>query len=1265
MKKSFRFLSVLLTVVMVITLIPASAITSFANSDDPEVIDLNTAYTALLATGYTDTGGRIDAVIDKYAHKALTPDDKTSIAALKQAIVDATGAQIAADRRAEIEALLTTYDLGALETAKNTALAEKTEADIANGAAQLGVAGANATLGELDGLAQTLANANAAVTAAQTAVNAAQAEVDRISSGKSNAWKLTQGLNPNSEYSKALQALGVEGGKLVAAQTQQGIAQAALDNEAAIRQGAQDILDAAKEAAKTAAEKGTAYTAAVGAYDKAVAERPGLESELASLPAQSALDQIFNDLLDTVATLEAAFGKLSLAVAESTGITAVNLFIGSAPQTFTFELLQGSASYTGADAPFTWAVSGDTNGKLTIADVGSGSFDIGAAVGTTAADGPVTLTVTATPGEIVSGSEYTSIVVLPLTFTVNLVDELAFLDDAVTDVLIDITTQADGGYGDATVSRGQAGGGVAPLIYDYAWGTNTDARITGNPDGTITVGKDANAGTYTVTVTVTDSAIPANSIFKTFDIVVTNAYDDRYASQLADLQSIKRDIETLKALGTQLGVDFSGILAAIPSDVTAEYEAIWNNGDPTFAGAAISKQEAFEGVLSGGSTLTKTLQDFIDEALAGLPSWVPQQIKDLAIAGAKLAFEEAQKLAGGTVGLAPLQNYYNFITGLYATIEAQIKPVVDLAYAAQALSDFTANYDYASITNLYYADAYIQELNKLYAAFDDALIAFDASDSLIADLFTETAIKAINEFAPTLLSGGISGAGSLLRAQLENIQDATLRALIGRLLEEATSEISDAASGLELNATFDDVLAVSAAIRDALNKLADASACLIRTIDEINGVVNEIKDIDPDAVKQQLRDYYDDLLDYVDRYVEENKQALIDQIEEAYKEAIKRIEAAVTSEEFQKAVADAQDQLFDFWTDAVTWSKNTYAAIDAAIRSIPNPVIRPTHSDPLRVDNSYTVGFTTNYDNFIKALLAKIMRYLNIDIKLFAYASDSLPEGFMLSKDGSLTVPDPAALTVPNNRFDVPSDFFPGYVETYDTYPINLKLKTGIPELDRLLAQFGIQQIVSSTIDVSVFIGTSPIPYGILYDLDGGVNAAANPVGYTVEDVITIDGATKSGYIFQGWYDSAFFSGTPITGWNAGTLRGDVTLFAKWTAVVVNNDHQDIVNNNQSGVNPAVVAALNNAWRQITLPSPDDGSVAVIGGSAVPTTSGGSNVGGADQKNIAAGGFPLYPGEEDTHIWPWILLLAAAIIVTWIIFLIAKKKKKDEETEEI
>ena len=88
--------------------------------------------------------------------------------------------------------------------------------------------------------------------------------------------------------------------------------------------------------------------------------------------------------------------------------------------------------------------------------------------------------------------------------------------------------------------------------------------------------------------------------------------------------------------------------------------------------------------------------------------------------------------------------------------------------------------------------------------------------------------------------------------------------------------------------------------------------------------------------------------------------------------------------------------------------------------------------------------------------------------------------------------------------------------------------------------------------DITLYAKWNTISYTITYDLDGGTNDEINPVSYNVETAtITLEDATKDGYIFAGWWTADGTDddwGAQVTGIATGST-GNKSLYAKWTAV--------------------------------------------------------------------------------------------------------------------
>ena len=76
----------------------------------------------------------------------------------------------------------------------------------------------------------------------------------------------------------------------------------------------------------------------------------------------------------------------------------------------------------------------------------------------------------------------------------------------------------------------------------------------------------------------------------------------------------------------------------------------------------------------------------------------------------------------------------------------------------------------------------------------------------------------------------------------------------------------------------------------------------------------------------------------------------------------------------------------------------------------------------------------------------------------------------------------------------------------------------------------------------------TPIQYSITYHLNGGTNTTYNPESYTIETyTITLEDASREGYIFKGWYEDAEFT-TQVTDIPEESM-GDIVLYAKWEEI--------------------------------------------------------------------------------------------------------------------
>jgi uncharacterized repeat protein (TIGR02543 family) len=71
------------------------------------------------------------------------------------------------------------------------------------------------------------------------------------------------------------------------------------------------------------------------------------------------------------------------------------------------------------------------------------------------------------------------------------------------------------------------------------------------------------------------------------------------------------------------------------------------------------------------------------------------------------------------------------------------------------------------------------------------------------------------------------------------------------------------------------------------------------------------------------------------------------------------------------------------------------------------------------------------------------------------------------------------------------------------------------------------------------------ITYTITYELNEGTNHINNPITFNVNSNVNLESPTRTGYNFEGWYESGDFSGNTIMGIPLGTTK-DIIIYAKW-----------------------------------------------------------------------------------------------------------------------
>lgn len=101
-----------------------------------------------------------------------------------------------------------------------------------------------------------------------------------------------------------------------------------------------------------------------------------------------------------------------------------------------------------------------------------------------------------------------------------------------------------------------------------------------------------------------------------------------------------------------------------------------------------------------------------------------------------------------------------------------------------------------------------------------------------------------------------------------------------------------------------------------------------------------------------------------------------------------------------------------------------------------------------------------------------------------------------------------------------------------------------------------------TTGDLTMFAKFSLITYNITYEADGGSHT--NSDNYTIHDEVTLTGAAKEGYTFEGWYTEPEYV-NEITTITSGST-GEVTLFGKFSPIAYTITYHP---NDASHSNPA------------------------------------------------------------------------------------------------
>ena len=192
-------------------------------------------------------------------------------------------------------------------------------------------------------------------------------------------------------------------------------------------------------------------------------------------------------------------------------------------------------------------------------------------------------------------------------------------------------------------------------------------------------------------------------------------------------------------------------------------------------------------------------------------------------------------------------------------------------------------------------------------------------------------------------------------------------------------------------------------------------------------------------------------------------------------------------------------------------------------------IVDNTGNDAIAFDLSFTANnYTWRLSNF-----ARIVTY-NLDTNEAEYNLREIPANFR----GYVDI------------YFAPEAFICDIEDAEFSEWLDAKIKLSLPEC----SSSGIANGTSLAFDCNILTDSYELEYqtikarmfNIRYELNGGTNASGNPAEYAALSEVQLLPATKEGYEFVGWYQTADFSGNPITSFAGAT--GDITLYAKFSA---------------------------------------------------------------------------------------------------------------------
>jgi|GEM_PF-2659172 len=130
-------------------------------------------------------------------------------------------------------------------------------------------------------------------------------------------------------------------------------------------------------------------------------------------------------------------------------------------------------------------------------------------------------------------------------------------------------------------------------------------------------------------------------------------------------------------------------------------------------------------------------------------------------------------------------------------------------------------------------------------------------------------------------------------------------------------------------------------------------------------------------------------------------------------------------------------------------------------------------------------------------------------------------------------------LYIPNSVTDTGGTILVGWTTPQEVF---------IDYVDAASLPLGWNAYWDSGCDLNIINFSAPQIFDITYYLNGGSNNQLNPDTYTKSDDFLLYDATRTGFLFDGWYEDVQFLGNRVYGISLGTT-GNKNFYAKWIAI--------------------------------------------------------------------------------------------------------------------